>query len=145
MESKLIFSSLVAYQVDCKIPFRLNVALDRIAEINEEEVSFEWEKSLFPLQNQTMDKLMPHKRLFDAGQNFMDRYDLWMHTQVGIHDPSVIEKEILEVLKIITELEAIFAEKPETLKLTIDVRISFQERYEYFNDLFSSSDQDRGG
>lgn len=98
--------------------------MDRIAEINEEEVSFEWEKSQFPLQNQTMDKLMPHKRLFDAGQNFMDRYDLWMHTQVGIHEPSVIEREIVEVLKIITELETIFAGKPETLKLTIDVSFS---------------------
>lgn len=102
--------------------FRLNVALQRIVEINVEEVSFEWEKSLFPLQEQTTAKLTPHKKLFDAGQNFMDRYDLWMHTQVGIHEPSVIEKEIVEVLQIITQLETVFAEKPETLTLTIDVR-----------------------
>lgn len=98
------------------------MALQRIVEINVEEVSFEWEKSLFPLQEQTTAKLTPHKKLFDAGQNFMDRYDLWMHTQVGIHEPSLIEKEIVEVLQIITQLETVFAEKPETLKLTIDVR-----------------------
>lgn len=91
-------------------------------EINEEEVSFEWEKSQFPLQEETSGKLAPHKKLFDAGQNFMDQYDLWMHTQVGIHEPSVIETEILNVLQIITELEVVFAEKPETLKLTLDVR-----------------------
>lgn len=100
---------------------RLNVAMDRIEEINEEEVSFEWEKTQFPLQEQTTAKLTPHKRLFDAGQNFMDRYDLWMHTQVGIHEPAVIEKEIVEVLRIITELEIVFTENPETLKLTLDV------------------------
>lgn len=99
------------------------MALDRIVDINEEELSFEWEKSQFPLQNQTMDKLKPHKTLFDAGQNFMDRFDLWMHTQVGIHEPSVIEKEILDVLRIIAELEVVFAEKPETLKLTLDVSL----------------------
>lgn len=91
-------------------------------EINEEESSFEWEMSLFPLQDQTNGNLAPHKKLFDAGQNFMDRFDQWMHTQVGIHEPSVIETEIVEVLRIITELETVFAEKPETLKLTIDVR-----------------------
>lgn len=85
-------------------------------------MSFEWERTQFPLQSQTNDKLMPHKKLFDAGQNFMDRYELWMHTQVGIHEPSVIEKEIIEVLKIIAELETVFAENPATLKLTIDVR-----------------------
>lgn len=100
---------------------RLNVALDKIVEINEEEVSFEWDRSQFPLQEQTNGKLAPHKALFDAGQNFMDRFDLWMHTQVGIHEPSVIEKEIVEVLRVIAELEIVFAEKPETLKLTIDV------------------------
>lgn len=94
-------------------------------EINEEESSFEWEMSLFPLQDQTNGKLAPHKKLFDAGQNFMDRFDQWMHTQVGIHEPSVIETEIVEVLRIITELETVFAEKPETLKLTIDVRRNF--------------------
>lgn len=102
---------------------RLNIALDRITEINEEEISFEWEKTLFPLQKQTNDKLMPHKKLFDAGQNFMDRFELWMHTQVGIHEPFVIETEIIEVLKIIAELETVFAEKPPTLKLTIDVGV----------------------
>lgn len=98
-------------------------ALERIAEINEEEISFEWESSQFPLQCQTNEKLKPHKQLFDAGQNFMDRYDLWMHTQVGIHEPSVIENEIVDVLRIIFELETVFAEKPATLKLTLDVRI----------------------
>lgn len=51
----------------------------------------------------------------------MDQYDLWMHTQVGIHEPAVIEKRIVQVLQIISELEVVFAEKPETLKLTLDV------------------------
>lgn len=85
-------------------------------------MSFEWEKTKFPLQEQTNAKLTPHKKLFDAGQNFMDKYELWMHTQVGIHEPSMIEAEIVQVFQIITELETIFAEKPETLQLTIDVR-----------------------
>lgn len=67
------------------ISSRLTHAMQKIDEINEEEAAYGWEMSQYPLRKQCADKLQPYKKLFDAGQEFMDKHELWMHTQVGTY------------------------------------------------------------
>lgn len=69
---------------------RLTNALEKIERINEEEKSFGWPLSEYPLRKQTHVKLMPYKKLFDAGQDFIEKRDLWLKSQVSFnHVPKI--------------------------------------------------------
>uniref|UniRef100_A0A1B0D1E5 Uncharacterized protein n=1 Tax=Phlebotomus papatasi TaxID=29031 RepID=A0A1B0D1E5_PHLPP len=87
-------------------------AQEKINQINEEERSYMWEESEFPLRNATYEKLVPHKNLFDAGQDFMDKYEVWMHTQVGTFEPSDIDSDVAVIYKTIIMLEKLFTHMP---------------------------------
>ncbi|XP_059609452.1 dynein axonemal heavy chain 7 [Phlebotomus argentipes] len=101
---------------------KLMSAQEKINQINEEESSYMWEESQFPLRNATYEKLVPHKNLFDAGQDFMDKYEIWMHTQVGTFEPSDIDNDVAVIYKTILTLEKLFMDSPNTQKLTLDIK-----------------------
>ncbi|XP_055681851.1 dynein axonemal heavy chain 7 [Lutzomyia longipalpis] len=101
---------------------KLISAQEKINQINEEERSYTWEESEFPLRNATYEKLVPHKNLFDAGQDFMDKYEVWMHTQVGTFEPSDIDNDVAAIYKTILTLEKLFVDSPNTQKLTLDIK-----------------------
>lgn len=100
-------------------------AQEKINQINEEERSYTWDESEFPLRNATYEKLVPHKNLFDAGQDFMDKYEVWMHTQVGTFEPSDIDNDVAAIYKTILTLEKLFVDSPNTQKLTLDVSSNY--------------------
>ncbi|GAB0099121.1 Dynein heavy chain [Sergentomyia squamirostris] len=101
---------------------KLMSAQEKINQVNEEERSYMWEESEFPLRNATYEKLVPHKNLFDAGQDFMDKYEVWMHTQVGTFEPSIIDNDVSVIYKTIMTLEKLFVDSPNTQKLTQDIK-----------------------
>lgn len=95
--------------------------MEKIDRINEEEQAYGWELSQYPLRKQCHDKLIPYKKLYDAGQEFLEKHNLWLHSQIGTHDPEQIEDTVGNLYRIVTKLEKQFSSQPYTLKLALDV------------------------
>ncbi|KAL7044814.1 hypothetical protein ACKWTF_002067 [Chironomus riparius] len=106
---------------------KLQLAMVKIDEINEEEAAYSWEMSQYPLRKQCADKLLPYKKLFDAGQEFMDKHDLWMHTQVGTYEPEHIEELIGNLYRAVFKLEKQFADSRNTQQLALGIKNSIDE------------------
>lgn len=100
---------------------RLIAAMDNIDKINEEEAAYGWKLSQYPLRKQTHDKLIPYKKLFDAGQSFMEKRELWFSSQVGSFDPDDIENEIGAIYRTVVKLEKMFSDRPATKQLAENV------------------------
>lgn len=97
--------------------------MQKIDDINEEELAYGWEESYYPLRKQCADKLLPFKKLYDAGQEFMDKHDLWMHTQVGTFEPEVIEDTIGNLYRATLKLEKQFSDSPNSQRLATGVSL----------------------
>lgn len=106
---------------------RLISALEKIERINEEETSYGWELSEYPLRKQTHDKLLPYKNLFDAGQDFIEKRDLWLKSQVGSFDPVDIAKDIEQVYDVVLRLSQEFEESPQSKRLADDIKTIIDE------------------
>jgi dynein heavy chain len=100
---------------------KLVAAMEKIDLINEEETAYGWELSQYPIRKQCHDKLTPYKKLYDAGQEFMDKHELWMHSQVGSYDPEEIEDTVGNLYRIVYKLEKQFTDSYQTQRLTVDV------------------------
>lgn len=106
---------------------RLTNALEKIERINEEERSFDWPLSEYPLRRQTHVKLMPYKKLFDAGQDFIEKRDLWLKSQVGSFDPVDIAKNIETIYEDLLKLSQGFDEHPQSKRLAEDIKTIIDE------------------
>lgn len=107
---------------------RLTAALEKIERINEEEKSFGWPLSEYPLRKQTHVKLMPYKKLFDAGQDFIEKRDLWLKNgQVGSFDPVDIAKSIETIYDDLLKLSQGFDEHPQSKRLAEDIKTIIDE------------------
>lgn len=95
--------------------------MEKIDLINLEETAYGWELSQYPVRKQAHDRLMPYKKLFDAGQEFVDKHNIWMHSQVGTHDPDIIKNDVETIYRIMLKLEKSFADRPTTHKLAGNV------------------------
>lgn len=95
--------------------------MEKIDRINEEEQAYQWELSQYPLRKQCHDKLIPYKKLYDAGQEFLEKHNLWLNSQIGTHDPETIEDTVGNLYRVVTKLEKQFSNQPQTLKLALDV------------------------
>lgn len=101
--------------------------MTKIDEINEEEAAYGWELSWYPLRKQCADKLLPFKKLFDAGQEFMDKHHLWMHSQVGTYEPEEIEETIGNLYRAVYKLEKQFSDSPNSQRLATGIKNSIDE------------------
>ena len=101
--------------------------MQKIDEINEEEAAYVWDMSQYPLRKQCADKLQPYKKLFDAGQEFMDKHDLWMHTQVGTYEPESIDDTIGNLYRAVVKLEKQFSDSINTQRLATGIKNSIDE------------------
>lgn len=104
---------------------RLVMAMEKIDRFNEEEASFGWELSQYPLRKQTHDKLTPYKKLFDAGQDFIDKKEMWLSSEIGSYDPEVIDTEIGTTYRTLLKLEKNFSDRPLTKQITENVPTVF--------------------
>lgn len=101
---------------------RLTAASEKIVQINEEETSFGWPLSEYPLRKQTHDKLLPYKRLFDAGQDFIEKRDQWLKSQVGSYDPINIANNIEETYNDLLKLNQGFEDHSQSRRLADDIK-----------------------
>lgn len=101
--------------------FRLINAMEKIDAFNEEEAHFGFELSQFPVRKQVFDKLVPYKKLYDNATGFLEKRDLWLNSQVGSHDPEVIESETGQFYRNVYKLEKVFVDRPATYELATNV------------------------
>ncbi|XP_026726846.1 dynein heavy chain 7, axonemal [Trichoplusia ni] len=106
---------------------KLSNALTKIDQFNEEESSFGWDLSQYPKRKAIFDRLVPFKRLFDAGYDFLEKHNTWMSSKVGSFDPETIEGDVSYYYKIVYKLEKSFAEVPETHRLAVSVHEQMEE------------------
>ncbi|XP_037866676.1 dynein axonemal heavy chain 7 isoform X1 [Bombyx mori] len=101
---------------------KLALALVKIDQFNEEETSFGWELSQYPKRKAIYDRLVPFKKLYDAGFEFLEKHNNWMKSRVGSYDPEDIEGDVGYFYKIVYKLEKSFQDVPETYRLAASVR-----------------------
>ncbi|XP_041972117.1 dynein axonemal heavy chain 7 isoform X2 [Aricia agestis] len=106
---------------------KLSNALQRIDQFNEEETAFGWELSQYPKRKAIFDKLAPYKKLYDAGYDFLEKYNNWMKAKVGSFDPEDIEGDVTYYYKIVYKLEKAFQDIPDTHTLASSVREKMDE------------------
>lgn len=73
---------------------RLIMAMDKIDKFNEEEASFDWEITQYPLRKRIADRLQPFKKLFDTICEFLNKYDKWINSTIGIYNPEEIDNDV---------------------------------------------------
>lgn len=100
--------------------------MQTIDEFNEEEASFGFELSQYPLRKQIHDKLTPYKKLYDNGSEFTEKCTLWTNSQIGSFDPEDIETDVSTYFRNIYKLEKLFNEKPNTKRLAEAVSCVFR-------------------
>ncbi|KAF5288992.1 hypothetical protein FQA39_LY03871 [Lamprigera yunnana] len=110
---------------------KLVLATEIIDAFNEEETSFGFELSQYPIRKQIYDKLLPYKKLYDYSMNFITQHDKWINSKIGSYDPDVIETEVGTCYRNVYKLEKLFADKPVVQELAATVR----ERTEAFKEL----------
>ncbi|VEN45415.1 unnamed protein product [Callosobruchus maculatus] len=114
-----------------KLDERLLQAIETIARFNEEEASFGFNLSYYPLRQQVHDKLAPYKKLYDNATDFLNKCDLWMKSKVGTYDPKEVESDTGTFYKNISQLEKVFSEKPATQELVITIKERIEEFKEH--------------
>ncbi|KAH0950776.1 hypothetical protein HN011_006322 [Eciton burchellii] len=100
---------------------RLIAAMEKIDKFNEEEASFGWDITQYPLRKQIADRLLPFKKLFDSICEYLTKYDNWINSTIGTYDPEEIDNDVGMYYRIIYKLEKSFHE-PELRDLASDVR-----------------------
>lgn len=73
---------------------RLIMGMDKIDKFNEEEASFGWEITQYPLRKRIADRLQPFKKLFDTICEFLNKYDKWINSTIGIYNPEDIDNDV---------------------------------------------------
>ncbi|XP_063529439.1 dynein axonemal heavy chain 7-like [Cydia strobilella] len=106
---------------------KLSLALTKIDQFNEEEASFGYELSQYPKRKIIYDKLVPFKKLFDAGHEFIEKHRSWVNSQVGSFDPEDIEADVGYYYKNVFKLEKQFQDVPDTYRLAVAVREKIDE------------------
>ncbi|KAH8377909.1 hypothetical protein KR093_007822, partial [Drosophila rubida] len=106
---------------------RLVTAMETIDQINEEETAYGWDLSQYPVRKKTHDQLKPYKNLFDAGQDFIDKWETWMYSQVGSFDPDEIDTEVSNFYRVIQKLEKQMGDHPMTMQLILDVKEQMEQ------------------
>lgn len=101
--------------------------MERIDSFNEEEAHFGFELSQYPLRKQAHDKLTPYKKLYDNAMEFLIKYEQWMKSKVGTHDPEVIETDVAQCYRNVYKLEKVFTDRPATHELAVTVTAIYFE------------------
>uniref|UniRef100_A0A1B0F9M2 AAA+ ATPase domain-containing protein n=1 Tax=Glossina morsitans morsitans TaxID=37546 RepID=A0A1B0F9M2_GLOMM len=101
---------------------RLVQAMDTIDHINEEESAYGWDLTQYPLRKKAHDLLKPYKTLYDAGQEFFDKSDLWLNSQIGSYEPDLIADEVATIYRTIQKLEKQLSDRPYTSELIRDIK-----------------------
>ncbi|XP_035712381.1 dynein heavy chain 7, axonemal-like [Folsomia candida] len=101
---------------------KLQAASDKADKLNKEEEMFEFEVTNYPLRKQISDKLAPYLRLYESGAEFLEKKEVWLNSQVGTHDPELIENDVMNLWRTIIKLEKSFGDVPLVKELVVQIK-----------------------
>lgn len=84
---------------------KLIAAMEKIEKFNEEEKSFDWEITQYPLRKNIADRLVPFKKLYDSTCEFLLKYEKWTGTTIGTFNPEDIDNDVNIAYRTIFKLE----------------------------------------
>ena len=70
---------------------KLSVFQETISQFNMEEGAFSWDKTSYPLWQETVDKLKPFLGLYETSMAFVNKQKTWFESPMGTHDPGMIQ------------------------------------------------------
>ncbi|XP_014909460.1 dynein heavy chain 7, axonemal [Poecilia latipinna] len=96
---------------------RLDMASDKINDLNMEEEAFGWPVSQFPQRKQIQDGLTPFLRLYETSFEFLQDHDKWLHGPLSGVPPDKVEGDVGNYWRTLYKLEKGFSEVPNALKI----------------------------
>ena len=106
---------------------KLSVFQETISQFNMEEGAFSWDKTSYPLWQETVDKLKPFLGLYETSMAFVNKQKTWFESPMGNHDPKDIEAEVNSSWDLVSRLETEFVDIPSAKELVVNVRMKIEE------------------
>ena len=110
---------------------RLEDCMNRIDQLNKEEVLFKWEQTNYPQRAAIATQLAPFVRLYDTGSDFADKCQLWLSTPVDEINPDTVVAEVEGMWTTIYRLEKFFNANPVPLSIATKVKGKISQFNEY--------------
>ncbi|GCC28735.1 hypothetical protein chiPu_0007169 [Chiloscyllium punctatum] len=110
---------------------KLNQAMEKIDQINEEEQAFGWSESQYPQRKQTSDTLQPYLRLYDLTVEFNGKYKNWMEGPFTEANPDQVEADVGNYWRALYKLERTLTDSPNSYKIANTVRKKVEEFKEH--------------
>ena len=67
------------------------------------------------------EKLAPYLRLYESAAEFLEKRDLWLSSQIGTHDPEVIDNDVTNLFRTVFKLEKTFNDIPVVRDMVVQV------------------------
>ncbi|XP_047226085.1 dynein axonemal heavy chain 7 isoform X2 [Girardinichthys multiradiatus] len=101
---------------------RLDLASEKINELNLEEEAFGWPVSQYPLRTLIQEKLTPFLRLYETASDFLTHDEQWLCGPLSAVSPDKVELEVGNYWRTIYKLEKGFSEVPNALKIARTIK-----------------------
>lgn len=102
---------------------KLIAAMEKIDKFNEEETSFGWEITQYPLRKKIADRLVPFKKLFDSTCEFLIKHEKWTGAMIGAYAPEDIDTDVGIAYRTIYKLEKSLEFEPKELASIVKDKI----------------------
>ncbi|XP_022423000.1 dynein heavy chain 7, axonemal [Delphinapterus leucas] len=106
---------------------KLDLAADKIEQLNAEEEAFGWLPSIYPQRKKIQDVLNPYLRLYETVVEFSTKYRAWTEGPYHKVNPDQIETEVGNYWRGLYKLEKTFHDSPNALAMTKKVRAKVED------------------
>ncbi|XP_026981187.1 dynein axonemal heavy chain 7 [Sagmatias obliquidens] len=106
---------------------KLDLAADKIEQLNAEEEAFGWLPSIYPQRKKIQDGLNPYLRLYETVVEFSTKYRAWTEGPYHKVNPDQIEAEVGNYWRGLYKLEKTFHDSPNALAMTKKVRAKVED------------------
>ncbi|XP_065736704.1 dynein axonemal heavy chain 7 [Phocoena phocoena] len=106
---------------------KLDLAADKIEQLNAEEEAFGWLPSIYPQRKKIQDGLNPYLRLYETVVEFSTKHRAWTEGPYHKVNPDQIETEVGNYWRGLYKLEKTFHDSPNALAMTKKVRAKVED------------------
>ncbi|XP_024589402.1 dynein heavy chain 7, axonemal [Neophocaena asiaeorientalis asiaeorientalis] len=106
---------------------KLDLAADKIEQLNAEEEAFGWLPSIYPQRKKIQDGLNPYLRLYETVVEFSTKHRAWTEGPYHKVNPDQIETEVGNYWRGLYKLEKTFHDSPHALAMTKKVRAKVED------------------
>ncbi|VEL37824.1 unnamed protein product [Protopolystoma xenopodis] len=110
---------------------KLDVAMTKIEAFNQEEETFKWETTSYPLRAEVQSTLKPFLKLYETTVEFNTKYKSWMEGSMDKVEPDKVEIDVGNYYRSLYKLEKTFEALPAPRKISVKVRGKVEEFREH--------------